>query len=136
MPENLFLKKIDDWTPRDVTAHLIGWNLYKIKGCQQIMNGEIPFYFIDPGEDYSKINAVLVREYDSRDIKELISQLNASAEKLSEFLNTIDPADWEADFGVKLRGKTITIKNSLEAMAYDFINHRRQIEKWAEEKTK
>ena len=132
LPEPLFLNKMDDWAPRDVTAHLIGWNLYKIKGCQQIMNGEIPFYFIDPGDDYCKINAVLVREYDSKDKNELITQLNASAEKLSEFLAALNPRDWETDFGVKYVGRTVTIKNSIEAMAYDFIHHRQQIEMWAE----
>jgi hypothetical protein len=132
LPEGLFLKKIDDWTPRDVTAHLIGWNRYKIKGCQQLLKGEMPFYFIDPGDDYCKINAVLVKEYDSRDKNELIRQLNDSAEKLTEYLEGLDHGDWEKDTGVTLMGRTITIKNSLEAMVYDFINHRQQIENWVE----
>ena len=132
LPEALFLKKMDDWAPRDVTAHLIGWNLHKIKGCLQIKKGEVPFYFIDPGDDFCEVNALLVRKYDSRDKNKLINQLNASTEKLCEFLATLDPADWETDFGVRLMGRTVTIKNSIEAMAYDFINHRQQIEKWAE----
>jgi hypothetical protein len=34
LSEYLFLKKMDDWAPRDVAAHLVGWNLYTIKGCQ------------------------------------------------------------------------------------------------------
>ena len=131
LPESLFLKKMDGWSPRDVTAHLIGWNLYTIKGCQQLMKGELPFYFIDPGDDFCKFNALLVRKYDSKDKKDLIAQLNASAEKLKEFLIAVDPSDWETDFGVRYKREAITIKNSVDALISDFVTHRHQIEKWA-----
>jgi len=131
LPESIFLKKMDAWAPRDVTAHLIGWNLYTIKGCQQLRKGELPFYFNDPGDDFCKVNAILVREYDSKDKKKLIAQLNASTEKLKKFLFEVDPADWETDFGVKYMGYTITIKNSVDALISDFIKHRHQIEEWA-----
>jgi hypothetical protein len=131
LPESLFLKKMDGWTPRDVTAHLIGWNLYTIKGCQQLKRGELPFYFIDPGDDFCKVNALLVTEYDFKDKKRLIAQLNASTEKLKKFLIVVDPADWETNFGVKYMGETITIKNSVDALISDFITHRQQIEQWA-----
>jgi hypothetical protein len=131
LPESLFLKKMDGWAPRDVTAHLIGWNLYTIRGCQQLKRGELPFYFIDPGDDFCKVNAVLVREYDSEDKEGLISQLDASAKKLTEFLMSVDPADWKADFGVTYKGESVTIKNSIDALISDFVAHRQKIEKWA-----
>jgi hypothetical protein len=131
LPETLFLKTMDGWAPRDVTAHLIGWNLYTIEGCQQLMKGELPFYFIDPGDDFCKVNALLIREYDSKDKKDLIVQLNASAEKMKRFLLAVDPADWENDFEVTYMGHTITIRNSVEALISDFMAHRKQIEKWA-----
>lgn len=131
LPESLFLKKMNDWSPRDVTAHLIGWNLYTIKGCQQLMKGELPFYFIDPGVDFCKVNALLVREYDSKDKKKLIVQLNASTTELKKFLSAVTPADWESNFGVIYNGETVTIKNSADALISDFVTHRHQIEKWA-----
>jgi len=34
-----------------------------IEGSNQIRRGELPFYEIDPGEDCSKVNAVLILEY-------------------------------------------------------------------------
>ncbi len=46
--EELFLKKLDSWSPRDIVAHLIGWNYYIIEGSKQIKRGELPFYDIDP----------------------------------------------------------------------------------------
>jgi hypothetical protein len=136
LPESLFPKKMDGWAPRDVTAHLIGWNLYTIKGCRQLKKGETPFYFIDPGDDFCKINAVSVREYSSKDKKGLIKQLSTSLEKLKRFLVKVAPADWENDFGIRYKGYTITIKNTVDNMISDYINHRKQIEGWVKRERK
>ena len=122
---------MDNWAPRDITAHLIGWNIIIIKGCQQLINGELPFYFSDPGDDFYKINALLVQEHNTKDKKELLSQLDDSLETLRHFLTAINTIDWETDFGITYKGYTITIKNSVEALIDDYINHRQQIEKWA-----
>ena len=60
LDEQRFLQKLNGWTPRDIVAHLVGWNRYVVKGGRQILRGELPFYDIDPGDNYSKVNAVLV----------------------------------------------------------------------------
>ena len=132
LPEVLFLKKMDDWTPRDITAHLIGWNLYTIEGCQQIRRGEIPSFFVDPGDDFSKVNAVSVREHNSTDKAELIEKMEASAEQLKQYILSLDPTDWVTDYGVTYKGGAVTIRNMVDALGYDFDSHRQQIEKWAE----
>jgi len=129
---SLFLKKIDDWTPRDVMAHLIGWNRYTVEGCQRIREGETPFYFIDPGDDFSKVNAVLVREYGSTDRAKLIKQIEISAEELKQFVLSLVPTDWETDYGVTYKGEPVTVKNMVDALSYDYVVHRQRIEKWAE----
>jgi len=132
LPDVLFHEKMDDWTPRDVTAHLIGWNLYTVEGCHQIRKGETPFYFIDPGEDFSKVNAALVRKYDSQDKNRLIDQIKTSAEKLKQFTLDLDRSVWEADYGVTYKGEPVTIKNSIDMLIYDYDTHRKKIEQWAE----
>jgi len=129
LPESLFLKRMDGWSPRDVTAHLIGWNLHTIIGCEQLRKGETPFYFIDPGDDFCKVNAVSVREYGSEDRTHLLLQLDDSTEKLKRFLNAIDTAYWETDFGVTYNGVTVTIKNTVNALIHDYIEHRQHIER-------
>ena len=134
LPESLFLKKMDGWSPRDVTAHLIGWNLYTIKGCQQLRRGETPFYLIDPRDDFSKVNDVSVRKYGSEDKTRLLLQLDESAKNLNNFLAKVDAVDWETDFNVKFRGKPVTVKNTVDALITDFVNHRQQIEQWAKKK--
>lgn len=80
--DDLYFRKLHAWSPRDILAHLVGWNRYVIRGCQQIKNGELPSYDIDPGENFRNINAVLVREYPSCDKQELLGQLGASAQEL------------------------------------------------------
>jgi len=132
LPEALYLKKIDDWTPRDVLAHLIGWNRYTMEGCQRIREGETPFHFVDPGDDFSKVNAVLVREYDSRDKRRIIKELEVSAQEVEQFLLSVNSTEWETDYGVTYKGGSVTVRNMIDALNYDYVDHRRQIEKWAE----
>jgi len=132
LTETLFLKKLDDWAPRDILAHLIGWNRYTIEGCQQIMRGETPHFFIDPGDDFSKVNAVLVQKYASRDRRKLIDELKTSTRELEQFLLSIDSTKWETDYGVTYKGGSVTVMNMVEALSYDYVNHRQQIETWVE----
>ena len=124
----IFLKKTHGWSPRDILAHLIGWNRYTVKGCEQIRRGDLPFYFIDPGEDFCKVNAALVREYSSKDIRELLDELEASTNELIVFLGTVDPVDWDRDYGVRYQGFNITLRSTVDGLIEDYINHRQQLE--------
>lgn len=131
--QELYLKKINNrWSPRDIIAHLTGWNWYTIKGCRQIINGELPFYEIDPGENCCNVNAALIRIYSSEDKRELIKTLNESAQDLTQFLQSIEPDAWNRDFGVKLAGQIITITNTVDELIEDYVIHTRQIEEWFE----
>jgi hypothetical protein len=129
--EALFLRKLNSWSPRDILAHLIGWNRYMIEGSKQIMRGELPFYDVDPGENYGNVNAVLVREYSSRDKHDLLDELQVSAQELTQFLQSLDPNEWHRDYGVRHHGSTITIQSSVDDLIGDYAHHREQIEKWA-----
>jgi hypothetical protein len=129
--EELFLKKINGWSPRDIVAHLIGWNQYMIEGCKQIKKRELPFYDVDPGENYSKVNAVLIRKHSSVDKQELLDELRASARELEQFLESLDPGEWDRDYGVTNQGSTITIQSSVDDLIADYAHHTVQIEEWA-----
>ena len=131
--EKQFLENIYDWSPRDIVAHLIGWNRYIIDGSKQIMKGEVPFYDIEPGEDYSKVNAVLVREYSSRDKQELLDELKASTQELIQFLQLLDSSVWDRDYGVRHQGAIITIRDTIDELIEDYDIHREQIREWAKD---
>lgn len=123
-----FLEPLQGWSTRDIVAHLIGWNRYVIKGSQEIIRGELPFYDIDPGENYSKVNAILICKYPSEDPRELLRELRQSAGDLKEFLLALDPEVWASDFGVRHRESVVTIKNTVKDLIEDYDHHRRQID--------
>jgi hypothetical protein len=93
LDERVFLKKVTGWTARDIVAHLIGWNHHIVRGAEQILRGDLPFYDVDPGQDYSKVNAALIRECGDTDRSVLLQSLAASAGELTAFLREIDPGE-------------------------------------------
>ncbi len=130
LDERVFLRKVTDWTVRDIVAHLVGWNRHVLRGAKQILRCELPFYDVDPGSDYSKVNAALVREYGDTDRLALLESLAASAGELTAFLRAIDPGDWDRDFGVRHKGEMLTVKSTMDDLIADYDHHRGQLEKF------
>lgn len=130
LPPDLFLRRFTRWSPRDVLAHLIGWNRYTIEGSEQLRRGTVPSFFIDPGENFSKVNARLIGQYPSTDKGELLGELEGSLQELKRYLLSLDPAVWEADFGVRYRESPVTIKDLVEALIGDYLHHKEQVEGW------
>jgi hypothetical protein len=128
LDERLFLSKLGGWTPRDIVAHLIGWNRHVVRGARQILRGELPFYDVDPGPNYSKVNATLVRQYRDTDRSVLLEKLAESAEELTAFVRAIDPAEWDRDFGVRHKGERLTVKSTVNDLIADYDYHRAQLE--------
>ena len=128
--ERLFLSEVTSWTARDIVAHLIGWNRYVVRGAMQIQRGELPFYDVDPGPNYSKVNAVLVRECADTDRSALLESLAASARKLTTFLRAMDPGAWDRDFGIRHEGETVTVKSTVDDLIADYHHHRVQLEEF------
>ena len=132
LDEQMFLRPIRQWSSRDIVAHLVGWNRHLVLGANQIRRGELPFYDIDPGDDYSKVNAALVREYSSTSRDELLHDLRASAQELRRYLRSLDPTEWDRDCGVRHAGTIMTIRNSVDDLIGDYDHHGRQISTWRE----
>jgi hypothetical protein len=138
LDESLFLRRINGWTPRDIAAHLIGWNRHIMRGAKQILVGELPFYDVDPGPDYSKVNAALVRQYADTDRTALLAELAESSAELTAFLGSMDPGDWSRDFGVRhageeltvdsTAGELVTVKGTVDDLIADYEHHRVQLE--------
>ena len=133
LPQVLFLRKIHDWSPRDVLAHLIGWNRYTKEGCEQLRRGELPFYFGDSSNGFGTVHARSVQQYASTDRATLVPELRASLTELQQFLLMLQPDEWEADQGVRNRhNRPVTIKRQVEALAEDYEAHRREIVEWVQ----
>jgi len=126
----VFLRRVTEWAPRDVVAHLIGWNRYTRTGCEQIRQGLIPFYFADAAEDFRHVNATSVQTYASPEKQALIEELIASFQELLCFLSSLPPEAWEADYGVRYQGGLVTIANTADALSRDYLEHSKDIESW------
>lgn len=118
---------IGRWSTRDIVAHLIGWNRYVVEGSEQIRRGELPFYDLDPGENYSKVNATLIEKYPSTNREELLEDLRASAGELKRYLLSLGENEWDRDYGVRHRGNVVTIRNTVDELIDDYRHHETQI---------
>ncbi|HJS75016.1 MAG TPA: maleylpyruvate isomerase N-terminal domain-containing protein [Vicinamibacteria bacterium] len=127
LDEGTFLGPLGRWSARDVVAHLIGWNRYTVRGMAQIVRGELPFYDVDPGDDYANVNRAHVRDYPSRLRAELLSELRASARELSEALSALDLETWSRDYGVRHKGQTVTVESTVNDLIVDYAHHGEQI---------
>jgi hypothetical protein len=130
LPNPVFLRQVTQWAPRDVVAHLIGWNRYTVTGCEQIRQGTIPFYFADTDDDFRHVNANSVQTYASPEKSALIADLTASFQALLHFLASLPPEAWEADYGVRYQGGCVTIANTVGALSMDYLGHTKDIESW------
>jgi len=135
LPDDLFLQPINGWTPRDVTAHLIGWNQYTIEGCQQIIHGQRPEYFEDADNDYSNLNAKSVKMYASENKINLLAELTDSFRDLQAYLTSLTYQNWIKDYGVRYNGWVITVHNTVLAVHQDYQSHQSEIEAWAAQQT-
>ena len=123
-----FLRPIGGWSPRDIVAHLIGWNRNIRTGCLQITNGTAPFYHVDGPNDYRTLNAEFMRTYNSTDREELLSDLAAGRHELKVFFEGVDEQNWSRDFGARhYLGGPATVARSAESITRDYVEHTREI---------
>ena len=123
-----FLRSLGDWTPRDIVAHLIGWNRITLVGCGELREGVEPFYFYDGTNDYRKVNAKFFRQFGSENRDALLEEMAVTMDALAAFLKTIDEAEWEADTGiVHYRGGPATVARCVDSLVRDYRKHREEI---------
>ena len=130
LPEEAFLREVDGRSPRDIVAHLIGWNRYTVDARDELRRGELPACLADTGEDFAKVNARSMERYASHDRGELLGELRASAGELDRLLASLPPEELDDNHGVTWRGRPVTVAWLASAVRRDFDEHRREIEKW------
>ncbi len=130
LPEEAFLREVDGRSPRDIVAHLIGWNRYTVEAHDELQRGELPACLADTGEDFATVNARSMERYASRDRRELLAELHASAEELDHLLASLPPEEHDDNHGVTWRGRPVTIGWLADAVRHDFDEHRQEIENW------
>ncbi len=128
LTDEQFLSVMDGWTPRDVVAHLIGWNSLMIDSSRSILAGQPPSYFEDSKNDYSNINAGFTRKFSSQSRQELLAELKSSMTGFEAFILSLPDEELTADHGVvHYSGVPATINKIIYSLAGDYQYHTKQI---------
>ena len=130
LPDERYLHMVGGRTPRDIVAHLIGWNHHAIEASAFIQCGEMPPSLIDPGPDFSAVNAASMARFASRDKGELLGQLRASTVAYGALLENLPEEEWGDNHGVTLGDWAVTIGSFLGIMIGEFEHHRQEIASW------
>jgi hypothetical protein len=130
LPIPLFLARINGWSPRDIVAHLIGWNGLTVAGCEEILRGEPPAYLDDVDEGFRHVNAKLVREHGETNRARLLEAFRRTASETATYARSLGADAWRAS--VRFRRWTISIADCFDGLRQDYETHRQQIEAWAD----
>lgn len=137
LPEALFLSPMSGWSPRDVVAHLIGWNRLMIEASAAILRGETPAYYADAPNDYRNINAKFVNQYASRSKTELLEELRSSMEEFEGYVQAVDQSKLTDSRGViHYSGRPATVAGIINALAGDYQGHLNEINAWLRDSRK
>jgi hypothetical protein len=131
LSDQTFLSSMDGWSPRDVAAHLVGWNSYMIEASISILAGEAPAYYEDTPNDYSHINARFTAQFSSRSRDEMLALLKSSMQGFEQFILALPAAELVADHGIRHHsGSPATVTRIIESLVTDYQYHTRQIRDW------
>jgi hypothetical protein len=121
----------DEWAPRDVVAHLVGWNDLMIEASRSILAGRAPDYYADNPNDYHNINLGFTSKFTSRSKKELLADLRASLGRFEVFVLALAEDDLTAHHGVRhYSGDPATVTRIIASLTGDYRTHTLQIREW------
>lgn len=123
----------DEWSPRDTTAHLIGWNARLEAAIEGLVVGRAPEYLRDRANDFASVNADAVRRHSADSKMALMMGLHASLSDLKAALEATSEDVWTVE--IPAPGGTVTLLSQVQAITEDYDYHADQIARWAEGST-
>jgi len=133
LPDSLLLSEMSGWSPRDVIAHLIGWNKHMIEASSAILHGQTPAYYADAPNDYRNINAQMAITFSSRSKEELLAEMESSMQTFRQFIASLQPDELVDSHGVLHHsGRPATIAGIIESLTQDYQQHTLEIQQWRE----
>jgi hypothetical protein len=128
LSDEQFLSPMDGWAPRDVVAHLAGWNGLMIESSLAILAGKPPTCYADVQNNYSNINAGFTARYSSRSKQELLAELRSTMKEFEVFIDSLSAEDLAADHGVvHYSDSPATVGRIITSLAGDYRDHAHQM---------
>ena len=130
LPERLLSERLERWTPRDVVAHLVGWNHAAVRGLGELLQGQTPFDLQQADDDSRTLNAESVGRWGGQERGQLLAEFRASAQALLRTLESLPEEAWARDFGVRFRGEVLTVRDIAVALVQDCVSHTERLRAW------
>jgi len=133
LADDRFTAQMENGTPRDIVARLIGWNRLTVLGAKAILEAKPPPYHVDFANDYRKVNAELIARQPATDRAALLRDLETTKAETVEFLRAVSGESWNADMGVRHPdGGPATVRRCLEELTRDYLDATDEITVWLE----
>jgi hypothetical protein len=131
LTDQQLISPMSGWSPRDVMAHLIGWNKLMIEAASSILAGQSPEYYQDARNDYSNINSSFVIKYSSSSKQVLLAELQTSIDALEAFIHSLPAMELTADHGaLHHSGSPATVARIIDSLKSDYQYHTSEIMEW------
>ncbi len=119
------------WCVKDLLAHMIGWDFTNLEAIQEIWSGKAPEFFQYYDKDWRSFNARLVTMYRKEALDLLLEDVEASHRQLIRCLQTLSAEVVVNGKAKSVKGRTVTIRNLLQAEAKDERVHAEQVRAFA-----
>jgi hypothetical protein len=137
LPPERFSGVMENGSPRDLVARLVGWNQLTVLGCQAILDGKPAPYHADFANGYAHINAELVGREPQADPETLLRKLDETKNGLVAYLQAVPPEKWNSDQGVRHPdGGPATVRRCLEELTRSYLDGTDEITVWLETATR
>ncbi len=121
---------LGEWTPRDLIAHLAGWDIALLAAAQDILVGQLPGFYHLRDEDWKTINSQFVKQYNQGTWAELLKKVEGSHGELLAFLDTLPQEEFTENHGVTYDGSPVTIGRLMAGEIKDEKEHYDQLAVW------
>lgn len=116
--------RVDQWTPREVLAHLVFWHQVNLQGIASVVQGGPPHRLLASSDE---LNASAVASLAGKSSRELAAELRALHKELSAAAPSLPSLD--AVERIQLDGTERTARQQLEVLEIHLREHLQELQK-------
>lgn len=111
---------IEEWTAKDILAHICAWNWEEIKAIDEVLVNKKPWYV---GVEEDEFNQKEVEKRKSWPLEKMLKEWEGSFTALIERMEKLSPKEWEFEAGLIWPDRTPLSVKSLFNYRYEGAGH-------------